>query len=644
MLRVLTRVEEPPLSLFQATAAEAVFGRGFYDEEWDDEDRFRWMGLEGELELGSGPARRYLELWVASQFHDLSQTLTLAPEGGPTLETPLVNGWTRLSLPVPAAGRRLLLRANKLFPPGYYPGDPRRLAVRVRRPLLHEDLERHRAVTAQHENAVRNAAELLAGATRLASTPPHLGIDMYGVCNVKPPCVYCEWDWNKALEGENVEAPFNRATLESWGELFGNSRELVNCSIGEPFMMKNFDELLDVFGGAGKALEMTTNGQILTDRNIDKLLGRDIELYISLDAGCAETYAKLRNDSWDKILRNLRRLIEAKGGPHQLPRVHLVFMPMRVNVDELEAFVRLCAELEVDRMVLRPLNYSQSIELEWDRAGYHFDYQRELLPFDELVRVSGRAAALCARHGVQLSDQMDFGGAMRELFGEQFEAGRRTVVGGQGGGEPAGATATSPAVAASQAEAAARSAVEVPAAPPAVESPAARGTAGEGALEIARAPAERAAEPATSPGEAALPPLGNHGLPACQEPWRSLYILRRGIFPCCYGGSPIARPDDPQAAWNSPLLQEIRSELAAGRFHRYCLDSPACPIVRKTRHAGALPRGQALFLRAREAWHRFDKALGGYPRRLYQRVKLVYRWAAALTRSIPARLAGTHTR
>src|SRR5690606_15587606 len=159
--------------------------------------------------------------------------------------------------------------------------------------------------------------------------------------------------------------------LREWGPFFDNSTNLVNCSIGEPFMMKNLDGLLDAFGDAGKTLEMTTNGQILTDRNIQKLVGRNIDLYISLDAGTPGTYAKLRNQRFDAILANLRRLVAAKGGRLGLPRVHLVFMPMRVNVAELEAFVRICADLQVDRLVLRPLNSSETSTLDWDRGGYH---------------------------------------------------------------------------------------------------------------------------------------------------------------------------------------------------------------------------------------------------------------------------------
>ena len=79
-------------------------------------------------------------------------------------------------------------------------------------------------------------------------------------------------------------------------------------------------------------------------------------------------------------------------------------------------------------------------------------------------------------------------------------------------------------------------------------------------------------------------PLGEGQLPACLEPWKSLYILRRGVMPCCYGHAPIAAMGDYRETWNSRVMQKIRRELLKGRFHQYCLDSPACPILRKSDH------------------------------------------------------------
>ncbi|HWP67026.1 MAG TPA: radical SAM protein, partial [Candidatus Limnocylindria bacterium] len=446
--RILGTGAARPLPLFLATAVEACFDEGFYAEEHDGEYGFRWMSGRGLLRFAPDADERYLELWVLSEFRDLSQHL-IVTAGGRTHDCPLPQGWAPLSLPLPGGVDAAELRASKIFPQAYHPADPRTLSVRIRDARLHKDPERHERIRRQSENTRLNLEELLAGRTALRSTPPSLGIDLHGACNVKPPCVYCEWDYSKRLEGSNAEVPFTPETLREWGEFFDNAASLVNCSIGEPFMMRNLDELLDVFGHAGKALEITTNGQILTDRNIQKLVGRPIDLYVSLDAATPETYARLRNDTFEKILRNLRRLVEAKGGRGRLPRVHLVFMPMRCNLGELDAFVRLCAELNVDRMVLRPLNYSDSVTLDWERAGYHFQYTKELLPFETLVRASGRAARLARELGVELADQMDFGGAMRDLFREAYEEGEREI-----GAAAAPASATVPASLAAAAAAA----------------------------------------------------------------------------------------------------------------------------------------------------------------------------------------------
>jgi len=565
--------------LYLTTRAPVAFGEGFYDEERHDMDVFHWMTPSGQLTFAADLYDRYLELWVLSEFHDLSQELTCTG-GGRSQRFSLVLGWAPLAVTVPAGADHLDIAVNKRFPAAYYPGDSRTLAARVRPPVLHRDPARHGHIERQYRNAVLNTRETLGGRTALDSTPVSLGIDLYGVCNVKPPCVYCEWDYNKELEDEHVDTPFTVETLREWGPFFDNSVSLVNCSIGEPFMMKNFDDLLDAFGDGGKVLEMTTNGQILTDRNIQKLLGRPVDLYISLDAGTPETYAKLRNNRFEPILHNMRRLIEAKGGRGKLPRVHLVFMPMRVNVHELEAFVRICADLGVDRMVLRPLNYSPSVALDWDRAGYRFEYQKELLPFEELVRVSGRAAEFCKRLGVHLADQMDFGGSMGAQFDRWFEDGRREAAAALAGN-------ATPAVA------------EAPAADPAP----------------AAAEPVRAAEPAPSEP---LPSLGGERKPICTEPWKSLYILRRGVFPCCYGGTPLAKMEGYRDAWNSPEVQAIRAELAQGRFHQYCLNSPACPIVRKAHEAAELTPAQTARLETRRLWLKVDRAGQGWPGRIYR--------------------------
>src|SRR5439155_6207633 len=166
-----------------------------------------------------------------------------------------------------------------------------------------------------------------------------------------------------------------------------------------------------------------------------------------------------------------------------------------------------------------------------------------------LVRVSGRAAELCRVYGVDLADQMDFGGAMAEQFHTWFEEGRRSVT-------------ASPTVMLPSPE------IVTPASPPvAIQTP----VAPEQAVDQQ------------------LPSLGQERKPACTEPWKSLYILRRGVFPCCYGGAPIAPMDEYRQAWNGAAIQAIRSELSAGRFHDYCLRSTTFPFVCKAAVSRFMP-------------------------------------------------------
>ena len=337
----------------------------------------------------------------------------------------------RISIPVGAGIDRLQFHVSRLFPEAFHPDDARVLAVRLRGLRLHQDAERHTFVSRQHLNAVLNLGEVLAARTMLQSTPPSLGIDLHGVCNVKPPCVYCEWDFSKALEGDNVDMPFTRDTLERVGRLLRNAVDLVNCSIGEPFMMRNFDELLDIFGNTGKVLEMTTNGQILTERNMQKLVDRNVDLYISLDAATPLTYSRLRNDTFDKLLDEPSAARRRQRRPRPLAAsCTSCSCRCAATCTSSTSSCGWCAELGVDRMVLRPLNYSPSSVLDWERGG-------------PSLRLPGGAAAVrragarqrpggarCRELGVELSDQMDFGGAMRELFEEEFAR-------GEGLGEPA---------------------------------------------------------------------------------------------------------------------------------------------------------------------------------------------------------------
>ena len=98
--------------------------------------------------------------------------------------------------------------------------------------------------------------------------------------------------------------------------------------------------------------------------------------------------------------------------------------------------------------------------------------------------------------------------------------------------------------------------------------------------------------------------VGDCGNPVCNEPWRTMYVLRRGIMPCCYATEPIARWSERQgrpldefveAVFNGPVYQEIRAELAAGRLSDYCRNTPSCPILKDMQAKGLVDTRQNVY-------------------------------------------------
>jgi MoaA/NifB/PqqE/SkfB family radical SAM enzyme len=87
----------------------------------------------------------------------------------------------------------------------------------------------------------------------------------------------------------------------------------------------------------------------------------------------------------------------------------MVFMPMRVNRDDLEEYFRLCRAIDADSLVLRPLLYLWNPKIEADRGGYHFDYAQEMLASDELAEIFHRCDEYSQKYGVPVANQFYFG-------------------------------------------------------------------------------------------------------------------------------------------------------------------------------------------------------------------------------------------
>jgi MoaA/NifB/PqqE/SkfB family radical SAM enzyme len=402
-------------------------GPGWHPWEFDDLIPFRWVAREARARIHNRVrcAGRFCSMPIFSMYTDLTQVLTIEAKGKTLARFALLADWNYYSFTLPEprdSDVNLVFRVNKPAPGAdNRPGDPREIAIRVGPFTLHDDDARHVRTGQYYVNAVRNQQEFEEGAVVLESFPLDLGVDLYGKCNIKPPCVYCPWDRMKEMEGADETAAVDDQALERYGDFFRCARSLVNCSFGEPLLHPRFEQVLDLLARYDKVAEISTNGQAFTTANVRALAGRHVQLYVSLDSASAATYARLRNERWQDVLAGLTFLRDARRRANWLPKLNMVFMPMRANLEDLEAYFKLCRMVEASRLVLRPLNYWIKFDIPTDRAGYHFDCEHELLSGDELAEVFRQCDEYSAKYDVEVGNQFDFGleGAVRPRTGGQ---------------------------------------------------------------------------------------------------------------------------------------------------------------------------------------------------------------------------------
>ncbi len=387
---------------------------GWYWWEFQDVIPFRWMKREARLTIPAALLKdgRSCTIPVFSEYADRSQLLTVATGGAALATFALSHCWDyyTVALPPSTGDLVLTLRLNELMAPERHPGDARDLGARVG-PLRIADADpaSESLMAFQRENAAANQREMAAGATVLSSYPLNLGIDLYAKCNINPPCVYCLWDRMKETEGPATALTVDDRTLEGYGEFFDGAQSLTNCSFGEPLLHPRLADILDLVARRRKSLELSTNGQAFTPASVAALAGKPMVLYVSLDSASGATYARLRNDRWHDVVTGLLYLRDARRRANGLPKLNLVFMPMRANRHDLDRYFRLCRMVEATQLVLRPLLRLEHSGIVVDRGGYHYDYDREQLTRAELEDVFDESARLSRRYGVAVASQFDFG-------------------------------------------------------------------------------------------------------------------------------------------------------------------------------------------------------------------------------------------
>ncbi|MBO0701681.1 MAG: SPASM domain-containing protein [Candidatus Dormibacteraeota bacterium] len=133
--------------------------------------------------------------------------------------------------------------------------------------------------------------------------------------------------------------------------------------LGEPLLAPDLPEMVRLASARGVDMGFNTNGMLLTERRAEELVRAGLGwLHVSLDGARAETYAAIRGrGDLARVETNVRRLVEVRRRlGAERPRLSLVLVAMRRNLDEIPQVVRLAAEWGVGRLWVQNLSHSFS--------------------------------------------------------------------------------------------------------------------------------------------------------------------------------------------------------------------------------------------------------------------------------------------
>lgn len=131
---------------------------------------------------------------------------------------------------------------------------------------------------------------------------------------------------------------------------------------GEPLGVTFCWEIFELLADAGIALKIETDGSRIGEEAADRLAALAVEcVQISVDGSTAETHARVRpGSSFVAATEAIRRLV-ARGMSPQL-----VFVPNRLNINEIDAAFELAVKLGCGAFVTGPMMRIGRAALHWD--------------------------------------------------------------------------------------------------------------------------------------------------------------------------------------------------------------------------------------------------------------------------------------
>lgn len=186
--------------------------------------------------------------------------------------------------------------------------------------------------------------------------PRYLQVEPVGQCNLR--CRMCPIQFRQDGPPYGPPAFMDFGLFTRLLDQLPELEELHLQGLGEPMMHPRFFDMVEA--GVQRGVRVTTNSNLtlLTDKRAVRCVESGLAvLHGSIDGVTPETYEWVRVRShFDRVVGNLQRLRATRDAlAATTPRLHLVMVLMRRNLDELPTLVRAAADWGADELFAQHL-------------------------------------------------------------------------------------------------------------------------------------------------------------------------------------------------------------------------------------------------------------------------------------------------
>lgn len=249
-----------------------------------------------------------------------------------------------------------------------------------------------------------------------ADFPSQIIVDATEVCNLA--CIHCphpEFKRSEQYAARYLDSAIHNKMVDEVRE-YGQGQTLYirYTSNGEPLVHPNIYDMLDcAVRNSGVFVALTTNGTIMNEKRIEKLLASGLHMVdISIDAFLPKTYAEIRRGGNLEITRgNVLRIIEMKRRTGAATRIVVSFVEQRQNRGEAVAFESYWKQQGADFVIIRRLHSAAGglavIAMDMKVSQQSMERKPCLYPWERILLNPKGELAFCPQdwvHGSVLAD------------------------------------------------------------------------------------------------------------------------------------------------------------------------------------------------------------------------------------------------